>query len=73
METAIPVEKNKEYEINIESLGINGEGVGRIQGFTPALIIQCSIRYKILWEFEQEQILWHNAFQNIVVSENVEN
>ena len=34
METTMPVEKNKDYEINIESLGINGEGVGRIQGFT---------------------------------------
>lgn len=30
----IPVEKNKEYEMNIDSLGASGEGVGRIQGFT---------------------------------------
>ena len=29
----IPVEKNKDYEMNIDSLGSNGEGVGRIQGF----------------------------------------
>ncbi|HHY82271.1 MAG TPA: 23S rRNA (uracil(1939)-C(5))-methyltransferase RlmD [Clostridiales bacterium] len=29
----IPVEKNKDYEMNIESLGAGGEGVGRIQGF----------------------------------------
>jgi 23S rRNA (uracil1939-C5)-methyltransferase len=34
METGIPVEKNKDYEMNIDSLGTNGEGVGRIQGFT---------------------------------------
>ena len=30
----IPVEKNRDYEINIDSLGSKGEGVGRIQGFT---------------------------------------
>lgn len=30
----IPVEKNKEYEVVIEDLGSNGEGVGRIDGFT---------------------------------------
>lgn len=30
----IPVEKNKEYEINIDNLGSRGEGVGRIEGFT---------------------------------------
>ena len=34
MESAIPVEKNKDYEMNIDNLGANGEGVGRIQGFT---------------------------------------
>mgnify|MGYP000297486471 CR=1 FL=1 len=28
-----PVEKNKDYEMNIDSLGSSGEGVGRIQGF----------------------------------------
>ncbi len=30
----IPVEKNKDYEMNIDNLGASGEGVGRIQGFT---------------------------------------
>lgn len=30
----IPVVKNNEYEITIEDLGSNGEGVGRINGFT---------------------------------------
>ena len=29
----IPIEKNKEYEINIDNLGSNGEGIGRIDGF----------------------------------------
>jgi 23S rRNA (uracil1939-C5)-methyltransferase len=33
-EVQIPVEKNKDYEIDIDSLGSSGEGVGRIQGFT---------------------------------------
>ena len=28
-----PVEKNKEYEMTIDDLGANGEGVGRIDGF----------------------------------------
>jgi len=30
----VPVEKNKEYEMNIDNLGTNGEGIGRIDGFT---------------------------------------
>ncbi len=30
----IPVEKNKQYEIKIENLGNNGEGIGRINGYT---------------------------------------
>jgi 23S rRNA (uracil1939-C5)-methyltransferase len=33
MELRIPVIKNREYELNIDSLGINGEGIGRIDGF----------------------------------------
>ena len=32
--TQIPVEKNKDYEMNIDSLGSTGEGVGRIKGCT---------------------------------------
>ena len=34
MSNVIPVEKNKEYEMDIDDLGSNGEGVGRIEGFT---------------------------------------
>lgn len=30
----VPVIKNKEYEVTIEDLGSNGEGVGRVDGFT---------------------------------------
>ncbi len=30
----IPVEKNKIYEMKIDALGSNGEGIGRIDGFT---------------------------------------
>ena len=30
----IPVEKNKIYEMYIDALGSNGEGIGRIDGYT---------------------------------------
>ena len=30
----IPVEKNKIYEMQIDALGSNGEGIGRIDGYT---------------------------------------
>ncbi len=30
----IPVEKNKSYEMQIDALGSNGEGIGRIEGYT---------------------------------------
>jgi len=30
----VPVQKNKEYDMDIEDLGVNGEGIGRIDGFT---------------------------------------
>lgn len=30
----IPVTKNEEYEIKIDDLGVNGEGIGRIDGYT---------------------------------------
>lgn len=30
----LPVQKNQEYEITIEDLGNNGEGIGRIEGYT---------------------------------------
>lgn len=32
--TSLPVEKNKEYTIEITGLGYEGEGVGRVEGFT---------------------------------------
>src|SRR5690554_4780522 len=34
MQDKLPVVKNKEYEMQIDNLGVNGEGVGRIEGFT---------------------------------------
>ncbi|HZK34261.1 MAG TPA: 23S rRNA (uracil(1939)-C(5))-methyltransferase RlmD [Bacillota bacterium] len=34
MENNLPVMKNKEYEMKIDNLGVNGEGIGRIEGFT---------------------------------------
>jgi 23S rRNA (uracil1939-C5)-methyltransferase len=51
MELRIPVIKNREYELNIDSLGINGEGIGRIDGF--ALFIERAlpgerVRVKVL-------------------------
>lgn len=30
----VPVIKNQEYELGIDNLGMNGEGIGRIEGFT---------------------------------------
>ena len=34
MKPEIPVTKNQDYEMNIDRLGTNGEGVGRVDGFT---------------------------------------
>lgn len=34
MKFNIPIERNKDYEIEISGMGHNGEGVGKIQGFT---------------------------------------
>jgi len=34
MNISIPVRKNESYEMNVDRLGINGEGVGRIKHFT---------------------------------------
>ncbi|NCC16767.1 MAG: 23S rRNA (uracil(1939)-C(5))-methyltransferase RlmD [Clostridia bacterium] len=31
---SLPVEKNKTYEMTVDALGSNGEGIGRIDGFT---------------------------------------
>lgn len=31
---SLPVEKNKIYEMTVDALGSNGEGIGRIEGFT---------------------------------------
>ena len=30
----VPVIKNREYELEVDNLGMNGEGIGRIEGFT---------------------------------------
>lgn len=30
----LPIEKNQQYEMSIEDIGIHGEGIGRIHGFT---------------------------------------
>lgn len=34
MKQGIPVEEKQEYIMNIDDIGINGEGIGRINGFT---------------------------------------
>ena len=34
MKTEIPVKQGEIYQLNIDRLGVNGEGVGRIDGFT---------------------------------------
>ena len=34
MQNKVPVEKGKNYELNIHALGTSGEGVGRLDGFT---------------------------------------
>ena len=46
-----PVEKNKEYEFYIEGMGFQGEGVGKVEGFTvfvPGAIKGEKVRAKIL-------------------------
>lgn len=40
----IPVEKNKTYEIKIAALGSNGEGIGRIEGYTVFVEGHCPER-----------------------------
>lgn len=50
MKTKVPVEKGKSYEIEGKSLGTNGEGVGRQEGFTvfiPGLLPGERARVKI--------------------------
>lgn len=42
----IPVEKNKEYEIKIEAVTNEGNGVGHIDGFT--VFVPGSVRYDVL-------------------------
>lgn len=47
----IPVEKNKDYKIEIESFGYEGEGVGRINNFTvfiPGAIPKEQVEIKIV-------------------------
>lgn len=51
MKKNIPVEKNNDYEIEITSMGHNGEGVGKIEGFTvfvPDGIVGETITTKII-------------------------
>lgn len=51
MKKNIPVEKNNDYEIEITSMGHNGEGVGKIEGFTvfvPDGIVGETITTKIV-------------------------
>ncbi len=50
MKTVIPVEKGKQYEVDIYSLGTSGEGVGRQDGFTvfvPGALPGERVRIKI--------------------------
>ncbi|MFD3155750.1 23S rRNA (uracil(1939)-C(5))-methyltransferase RlmD [Haloimpatiens sp. FM7330] len=51
MNRSIPVEKNKEYIIEINGLGCEGEGVGKIDNFTvfvPQAIVGEKIKVKIV-------------------------
>lgn len=51
MDKAIPVIKNEEYIIDIEGLGYEGEGVGKLEGFTifvEGALISEKVKIKIL-------------------------
>lgn len=51
MKDITPVVKNKEYELDIESMGFQGEGVAKIDNFTvfvPGAILGEKVRIKIL-------------------------
>lgn len=51
MKTNIPIEKNKDYEIEITGMGHDGEGVGKIEGFTvfvPGAITEEKAQIKII-------------------------
>lgn len=51
MKETIPVIKNKEYELEIESMGFQGEGVAKVNNFTvfiPGAIVGEKVRAKIL-------------------------
>lgn len=51
MDKSIPVVKNEEYIINIEGLGYEGEGVGKLDGFTifvEGALISEKVKIKII-------------------------
>lgn len=51
MKGIIPVEKNKEYIVNITSMGYEGEGVGKLNDFTifvPGALVKEEVRIKIV-------------------------
>ena len=51
MDLIIPVIKNREYELTISDLGINGEGIGRIDGFALFVVGALpgeSVRVKVI-------------------------
>ena len=51
MDLIIPVVKNREYELTISDLGINGEGIGRIDGFALFVVGALpgeSVRVKVI-------------------------
>ncbi|WP_411678961.1 23S rRNA (uracil(1939)-C(5))-methyltransferase RlmD [Clostridium thailandense] len=51
MAKVIPIEKNKEYVLNISSMGYEGEGVGKIEDFTifvPNALLGEKVKVKIV-------------------------
>lgn len=51
MSRIIPVEKNKEYILDISSMGYEGEGVGKVEDFTifvPGALIKEKVKVKIV-------------------------
>lgn len=51
MKIQIPVEKNKDYDIEITGMGHEGEGVGKFEGFTifvPGALLGEAVRIKVV-------------------------
>lgn len=51
MSRDLPVKKNEEYILTIENMGINGEGIGRIEGYTlfiSGAIPEEKVRIKVI-------------------------